>query len=63
MKQFNTDKFTIKASSPSVFSSPKVLVGTFNQRNPFAMNSNSEGSEFESEAAECCSEMISPKKR
>ena len=58
-KEFNTDKLTLKAFSPCVFSSPKVLVSTFSQRNPFTpLDSNSEGSEFENEAAECCSEIM-----
>lgn len=57
MSKFNIRKRVIKASSPSVVSSPKRIFGTFSHRNPFTMNSDNESAEFDAESAECCSEM------
>ena len=60
--KLNAGRSGIKASSPIVLSSPKKSLGTFRHRNPFT-GSDSEESEFDAEAAECCSETSPPMKR
>jgi len=62
-KKFNKGPLTVKVASPSPPSNSTNTLGAFSHRNLFTEDSNCEGSDFDEDAGECHSELISLMKR